>query len=100
MTAYLISETEVNDPSAVGRYVALAAPAVEAYGGRFLTVNATPDVPEGEWPDGRTINICEFPSLEKLREWYASAEYSEALEVSKVAWRRRMLFVRGLDELG
>ena len=37
----------------------------------------------------------EFPSMARLREWYASPEYAEALAISQTALARRLLFVEG-----
>jgi uncharacterized protein (DUF1330 family) len=43
-----------------------------------------------------TIIVVEFPSMEKLREWYASPEYAEALKVRRTALDRRLIFVEGV----
>jgi len=37
--------------------------------------------------------IVEFPSMARLREWDASAEYAEALKVRRSALERRLIFV-------
>jgi len=37
----------------------------------------------------------EFPSMERLRAWYASADYAEALAARQAALDRRLLFVDG-----
>jgi tetratricopeptide (TPR) repeat protein len=42
----------------------------------------------------------EFESMERMREWYASHEYAEALALSASTLRRRMLFVDGMDTSG
>ncbi len=41
--------------------------------------------------------IVEFPDMERLQSWYASAEYAEALAVRKSALTRRLLFVDGVS---
>jgi uncharacterized protein (DUF1330 family) len=43
------------------------------------------------------VVIVEFPSMERLRDWYASPEYAEALEIRQTALARRLLFVEGAD---
>jgi len=36
--------------------------------------------------------------MEQLREWYASPEYAEALQIRQTALARRLLFVAGVDD--
>ncbi len=47
-------------------------------------------------PPPKNIIVVEFPSMERLREWYASPEYAEALEVRRTALDRRLIFVEGV----
>ena len=47
-------------------------------------------------PPPKNIIVVEFPSMEKLREWYASPEYAEALKVRRTALDRRLIFVEGV----
>lgn len=95
MVAYAISEVEVFDEAEAGRYRELAAATIAQYGGRYLVRGARPQVPEGEWPLDERVVIVEFPSMERLREWYASPEYAEALEIRERALGRRLIFVDG-----
>lgn len=97
MTAYAISEIEVLDETQAQRYRELAEASIARYGGRYLVRGARPQVPEGEWPLDERVVIVEFPNLERLREWYASPEYAEALYVRQTALARRLLFVEGDD---
>jgi uncharacterized protein (DUF1330 family) len=70
MPAYVISEVDdVRDPAAFEAYRAIAA---------------------------KTIIVVEFPAMERLREWYASPEYAEALKVRQTAFDRRLVFVEGV----
>lgn len=93
--AYSITEVEVLDEEGAGRYAELTGPAVARYGGRFLVLAAEPAVAEGEWPPGRRVVVIEWPSMERLREWYASPEYAPAREAARTALRRRLLFAEG-----
>jgi uncharacterized protein (DUF1330 family) len=52
-------------------------------------------VPEGDWPPDSRLVIVEFPTMARLREWYASPEYAEALDIRQTAFGRRLLFVEG-----
>ncbi len=49
---------------------------------------AEPHVAEGD-PTTRRIVIVEFPTMERLKEWYASAEYAKALALRARALDRR-----------
>jgi uncharacterized protein (DUF1330 family) len=94
MSAYVISEVKVLDENAANEYRRLAAESMTRYGGRYLVRGATPLVAEGALSDSRIV-IVEFPSMDRIREWYASSEYSEALKFRDKALVRRLMFVDG-----
>lgn len=94
MSAYVISEVEVRDASAMETYRALAAQTIAQYGGRYLVRGGDAEIVEGG-PPPKTVIIVEFPSMERLREWYASPEYAEALKHRRTALDRRLVFVEG-----
>jgi uncharacterized protein (DUF1330 family) len=50
---------------------------------------------EGGTPPKNVI-VVEFPTMERLREWYASPEYAKALNVRHTAFARRLIFVEGV----
>jgi uncharacterized protein (DUF1330 family) len=95
MPAYVISEPEVRDPAAIETYRTLAAKSIAQYGGRYLVRGGAAEAVEGG-PPAKNLIIVEFPSMERLREWYASAEYAEALKVRQTALERRLIFVEGV----
>lgn len=98
MSAYVISEVEILDESAAGRYRSLAQDSIARYGGRYLARGVLPDALEGDWPAARRMIVVEFPTMERAREWYASPEYAQALAVRDQALSRRLLFVEGVPE--
>jgi uncharacterized protein (DUF1330 family) len=95
MSAYVISEVETRDAAAMETYRALAAESIAQYGGRYLVRGGAAEVAEGG-PPPKTLVIVEFPTMARLREWYASAEYAEALKVRRTALERRLVFVEGV----
>jgi uncharacterized protein (DUF1330 family) len=95
MPAYVISEIEVRDLVATETYRTLAAKSIAQYGGRYLVRNGAASVVEGG-PPPNSIVVVEFPSMARLREWYASPEYAEALKVRRTALDRRLIFVEGV----
>ena len=95
MAAYVISEVEVRDHEAVQAYRTMAAASIAHHGGRYLVRGGAADLAEGG-PEPRNLIIVEFPSMERLRQWYASPEYAEALKLSRTALDRRLVFVEGV----
>ncbi|WP_426442260.1 DUF1330 domain-containing protein [Bradyrhizobium genosp. P] len=95
MSAYVISEVEVRDAAGFEAYRTLAARTIAQYGGHYLVRGGAADVAEGG-PPPKNIIIVEFPSMARLREWYASPEYAEALKHRRTALDRRLIFVEGV----
>jgi uncharacterized protein (DUF1330 family) len=95
MSAYVISELEIRDAATIETYRTIAAKSIAQYGGRYLVRGGAARVVEGG-PPPNNIVIVEFPSMERLREWYASPEYAEALKVRRTALDRRLIFVEGV----
>jgi uncharacterized protein (DUF1330 family) len=95
MAAYVISDVEFLDRALVENYRTLAQAAIAKYGGRYLVRGGTIEPVEGDWAPSNVI-IVEFPTMARAREWYRSAEYAGALEISRRALRRRLIFVDGV----
>jgi uncharacterized protein (DUF1330 family) len=95
MAAYVISEVEPRDPVGWETYRSMAAKTIAQYGGRYLVRGGAAEAVEGG-PPPKTLIIVEFPTMARLREWYASAEYAEALKVRRTALERRLIFVEGV----
>lgn len=95
MVAYVLSEVEARNATDFESYRRLAAQSITQYGGRYLVRGGAAEVVEGG-PPPKTLIVVEFPSMERLREWYASPEYTEALKVRRTALDRRLIFVEGV----
>jgi uncharacterized protein (DUF1330 family) len=95
MSAYVISEVDVRDAAGFEAYRTIAAGTIAQYGGRYLVRGGAAEVAEGG-PPPKTLIVVEFPSMERLREWYASPEYAEALKHRQTAIDRRLIFVEGV----
>jgi uncharacterized protein (DUF1330 family) len=96
MPAFVLSEVEIVDENAAAHYRRLAATSIEAYGGRYLARGAEAHVVEGS-PTSRRLVLCEFASFDRIREWYASPEYAEALKFRDTALERRLIFFEGVQ---
>jgi uncharacterized protein (DUF1330 family) len=95
MPAYVISEVGVRNAAGFEAYRTIAAKTISKYGGRYLVRGGVASAVEGG-PPPKTIILVEFPTMERLREWYASPEYAEALKVRQTALDRRLIFVEGV----
>src|SRR3954453_13562517 len=92
MSAYVISEVEMRDFDGFEVYRALAAKTIAQYGGRYILRGGKAELAEGNLPP-KAIVIVEFPTMARLKEWYASPEYAEALKLRQTALERRLMFV-------
>ncbi|RDI44492.1 DUF1330 domain-containing protein [Nocardia mexicana] len=96
MPAYVFVEATNLDAARATEYLPLAIASIAAYGGRYLTQGATPEVVEGDrWPTGRVVTTLEFTDMDRVREWYHSPEYQHAKSVREGAIDLRLLFVEG-----
>lgn len=95
MPAYIISNVEVFNADAYGEYGALAVPAIEKYGGRFLARGGAAEVLEGGWSAHRVV-VVEFPTVEQAKTFYNSPEYTEAKSKREGAADFKMMVVEGL----
>ena len=80
MAAYLIADVKIVDPERFKDYGSLVPESVEKYGGKYLVRGGEHVVTEGNWDPERLV-VIEFKSMEQLKEWYDSEEYSEAMNI-------------------
>lgn len=92
MPAILISESIVSDQSALEKYRTIAARTHAQYGGRYLARGGQITVLEGD-RHPKLLIIVEFPDVETIHQWYASAEYAEALQYRDAAFSYRSLII-------
>jgi uncharacterized protein (DUF1330 family) len=97
MPAYVIVETDVQDPEQYRLYQAASPDAVHAGSGSFIVRGGELAVLEGDWNPARLV-ILEFPDLEAARRWYDSPAYQEAKRLREGVANLRMVAVQGLNE--
>ena len=95
--AYLVTTYRaIKKPEAVAAYAKLAAPAIQAAGGRFLVRGMPAKVYELGMSE-RTV-VVEFENLSKALAAYESPAYQEALRaLGKDAAERDMRVVEGTE---
>jgi uncharacterized protein (DUF1330 family) len=94
MPAYVIVETDIQDPEQYRRYQAAVPASLTAHGGRFIARGGELAVLEGDWQPERLVAL-EFDDLEAARRWYHSPEYAEARRLREGAAEIRMVAVEG-----
>ena len=95
MPAYVVVEVEVRDAARYEDYKRMVPPSLAVYGGKFLVRGGAAETLEGDWSPKRVV-IVEFPSVERARAWWASAEYAEAKALRQTTARSRMIVVAGV----
>jgi uncharacterized protein (DUF1330 family) len=96
MTAYVIVDIDVKDPTTYKEYIALAPATVEAYGGKYLARAGRTEKFEGDWVPKRLV-ILKFESLERAREWLDSAEYGPIKRLRHEAAVSNMVAIEGSE---
>ena len=94
--AYVVVDVDVRDPKTYERYKAIAAPAVAAYGGRYIVRGGATQTLEGSWAPSRLV-ILEFPTADAGRAWWNSPEYQPAKALRQTCAGTDMLLVEGVD---
>jgi uncharacterized protein (DUF1330 family) len=91
---YIIVEVEINDPVEYEEYKKLTPASISAYDGKFIVRGAKTESLEGDWNPERIV-VLEFPSVERVKEWWSSEEYAPAKAIRQRAARTKMLVVEG-----
>ena len=95
MPAYVIAHIDVKDPVRYEDYKKMSPVSIEKFGGRFVARGGKTEVLEGTWQPKRLV-LLEFPSVERAREWWASAEYAPAKALRQATSIGDMIIVEGL----
>jgi uncharacterized protein (DUF1330 family) len=95
MAAYIVVDVEVHDPVRHEDYRKSVLPTLAPYDGRFLVRGGRVEVLEGSWSPKRLV-VVEFPSAEKAREWWHSAEYAAPKALRQATSYTDMVLVEGV----
>jgi uncharacterized protein (DUF1330 family) len=96
MAAYIIVEIEVHDAESYEDYKGMVPSSLEPFGGKFLVRGGKVETLEGDWSPKRFV-ITEFPSVERAKAWWNSAEYAEAKALRHATATSQMIVVEGLS---
>lgn len=95
MSYYFVANIKINDEKEYQRYIEKTEEVFKMYKGKYLVVDNTPEVLEGNWDYTRTV-IIEFESKTEFENWYNSAEYREILKYRLNAAECDSILAKGL----
>ena len=95
MSAYVIVDLEILDPTGFEEYKKLAGATVEKYGGKYIVRGGKTEVLEGDWQPKRIV-ILQFDSMQRAKEWLECEEYREPRKLRHRTAKTKMLVVEGL----
>lgn len=79
MPAYMIVTANIKDrDSFIAGYGAAAGQLVEKFGGKYVLRGPGAELLEGDFGDGASMVISEWPDMETARSFWNSPEYAEA----------------------
>ena len=96
MTAYIIARVDVTDAEQYAKYRAETPAAIAEFGGRFIVRGGEAETLEGA-PENRRVVVIEFPSMERLREFFHSERYQKVRALRLEASQADVLAVDGVD---
>ncbi|HWI29410.1 MAG TPA: DUF1330 domain-containing protein [Stellaceae bacterium] len=94
MTAYLIGEIDVTNSAGYDEYRRQVPATVAKYGGRFIVRGGASEALEGDWAPKRVV-VLEFPTMEALKRWYHSAEYTPLIALRQANAAGKLIAVEG-----
>ena len=95
MSAYLVVDIEVTDPEQYEEYRRQVPPLIAKYGGKYLARGGPFEKLEGDWNPRRLV-LLEFPSIERAKEFYDSAEYRPLKELRMRTTNSNLVLVDGV----
>jgi uncharacterized protein (DUF1330 family) len=79
MPAYMIVTAKIKDREAfIQGYGTAAAKLVTQFGGRYVLRGPGAELLEGDWGDGASMVISEWPDRDAAKTFWNSPEYAEA----------------------
>ena len=94
---YMIEDNTVIDPEEFAKeFAPLARESLKTYGGRYLGGGSGLSI-DGDPPKGRVV-LVQWDSVEQMRKWRHSPEYTAARAVGERYCRFRIFAVDGLSK--
>ena len=95
MPAYVIVDVEITDANLYGQFIEQVTATVEAHGGKFVVRGGAFETILGDWTP-RRLAIVEFGSLQQVRTWLGSPEYTALDDIRSRSSNINMVIVEGV----
>lgn len=95
MSAYVIANVKITDPTRYAEYVKLTPASIAPYGGRFIARGGRAENLEGATEANRIV-ILEFDEYERAKDWYESEGYRVAKALRQSASVSSLILVDGV----
>ena len=95
MSAYVIVDVEITDANLYGQFIEQVTATVEAHGGKFVVRGGAFETILGDWTPKR-LAIVEFGSLQLVRTWLDSPEYTALDDIRSRSSNVNMVIVEGV----
>ena len=92
---YLVVRVRVHDEDGFKKFLEMTKTLVEQYGGKYLVRGGIVELVEGDWNPKRIV-VLEFPTMEKAKTWYNSAEYHDVKQMRFESADTNLLFADGI----
>ena len=96
MTAFVIFDVEIRDPTRYKEFMEGVKPALELAGARYIARGGAHKVYEGDW-EPRRIVILEFPSVAAWEGFYGGPVYQGLKSIRDECSSARLVSVEGLE---
>lgn len=97
MSYYFVAQIKIEDEEEYKKYLDGSDEVFEKFEGKYLAVDTSPQLLEGEWTHDRVV-IIEFPDKEKFERWYTSSEYRAILKHRLRAAKCDTVLVKGMEK--
>jgi uncharacterized protein (DUF1330 family) len=95
MKYYFVAQIKINDPLEYQKYLDNVDDVFDKFKGKYLAVDESPEVIEGEWNYTKSV-IIEFENKNDFNEWYYSDDYQRILSYRLKASVSDSILVEGM----
>jgi uncharacterized protein (DUF1330 family) len=96
MTAYVIFDVDITDPTQYREFMSAVKPALEKAGAKYLARGGPHKVHEGDW-EPRRIVLLEFPSVPAWESFYNGPIYQDLKSMRDACSSARLVCVEGIE---
>ena len=94
MSYYFVANIKINDKNEYQKYIDKADEIFSKYKGKYLAVDDSPEILEGNWKYSRAV-IIEFETESDFYNWYNSEDYQEILKYRLKGADCDTIFIKG-----